>query len=673
MTLTDQDIQKISKQLRAEYDAGLKYRHDREKQWQEAEDQYFNKKKKSLKQRYNVPIPVVPGFVDTLLSKIDDPPTIKFEEGEEADYSAVLKVNALYEQERQKLDHDWDMIDLDGKKQAILYGRGINKFYAESKPKYHSCLETVDVYDFIADPVGGGDLEKHRFVMQDNIFKSKEELKTGVDLYSYDQSAVEKLINATKEDTLLNNDNSYRSKQNRIAAMNMDGLTYNYAGQSLYKMIEAGTTYNGQRYYVLFNYESGIILRCQPIEEVFKSGLWWFTSWATHRDLFNFWSKAPVDDILPLADMARILLNQELDNRLKRNFNQRAFDPNVFPNPAELTWKPDGLVAAKSGSSSMQPLANGMYQFETPELKGTINLVQYIDELLGQKTGITADAQGNSGQDKVGIYYGNLQQVADRLGLYNKSYKKNWQAIGRRYVWGLFEHLRSPEAVKIIGEKGLEWDELKRMEVNPEWNIKVVGGNAELAADEVKKKQMTDIFLTLQPDELQIISPRWRAEQKLRIAGVEEEDIRMAFDRENEGNREILAEASMAIQEIIAGKEAKLNRGANTSFIQKILDYATDTEALEPALVDKLYAYAEAHIPIAQENMARKAVQMMATQGVSPDSMATPPSTQLAQMNNAAPGAAPVPSANTSAPVPNTMAGTASQSASVAPSIAPTV
>lgn len=652
----DKEKEQIVKQCRAEYDAGLQFRHQREKDWKLAEDQYFNRQAKSLKQRYNVPIPIVPGFVETLLSKIDDPPTLKFEQGEEADYKATVKVNALYSQEAHAEDHDWDMIDLDGKKQAILYGRAINKFFAQSKPKYKSNLELVDVYDFIADPIGGGDLEKHRFLGQDNLFKSKEDLKQGVDFFGYDKKAVEKIINATSSDKLVDNDNLYRSKQSRMMALGLDGITYNYAGQSLFKFIEAGTTWKGERYYVLYNYETGLAVKCVPLKEVFKSELWWFTSWATHRDVFNFWSKAPVDDIVPLAEMVRALVNQELDNRQKKNWGQRAYDPEIFPNPSELQWKPDGLVATKSGLSKIMNIGNGIYQFETPELRGTIDLVNWIDNTIGQKTGVTADAQGSSEEDKVGIYYGNLQQVADRLGLYNKSYKKCWMAIGRRYVWGLFEHLRTPEAVRIIGEKGAEWEEVKRNEIDPHWNIKAEGGNAEMQADEVKKKRLQEIMATLAPDELAILSPRWRTETKLRVAGVEEDDIRMAFDIQNEGNREILSEASMAIQQIIKGKAPKLNRGANTAFIQKILDYATDTD-LKQTDYNTLIAYAEAHISIAQENMARKAVQMMAQKGIPPTEL------NAKQPLNS----------GTSAPAPSTPGGTASQSQELTPELAPNV
>ncbi len=654
----DSDKEQIIKTAREEYKAGLDYRHQREAAWKLAEDQYFNKQTKSLKQRYNVPIPIVPGFVETLLSKIDDPPALKFELAEEADYKAAQKAQAFYEAESSNEDHDWEMLDLDGKKQAILYGRAIYKFWAESKPEYKSNLKLIDVYDFVADPIGGGDGNKHRFSYEDNIFKSKEELKSVVEERGYDKEAVQKLINSTSEDKLVENDNIYRSKQSRMMALGIDGITYNYAGQPLYKLIEGFRTHNGKKYYVLFNYETGIAVKVCPLVEVFKSDLFPYPSWATHRDTFNFWSKAPVDDIVPLAEMARVLVNQELDNRQKRNWGMRGYDSSMVSDPAQLIWAPDRLVQFKNvGTKRIQ---DGIYQFETPELNGTINLVQYIDTIIGQKTGVTADAQGASEEDKVGIYYGNMQQVADRLGLYNKSYKKCWAAIGRRYLWGLFEHLRTPQAVKIIGEKGAEWDEIKRIEINPKWNIRVEGGNAEMAEDEVKKKRLQEIMSTLAEDELMITSPRWRAETKFRAAGVDEDEIRMAFDRENEGNREILAEASQMIQDCLAGKPYKVNRGANTAFLQKILDYATDTD-LPQEKYDKLMMIVEEHIPIAQENMARKAVQMMAQQGTMPGQLQQPPlppTEQLAQMDQ---------------PAPNTPQGTQSQSQQLTPELAPTV
>src|SRR5438045_7980843 len=85
----------IAKQCREEYNAGLMYRHDREKQWQLIEDFYFNRVKKSLKGKFNVPVPIIPGFVDTWQAKLAKPVTLAFDQGPDAaDYRAAKKATA---------------------------------------------------------------------------------------------------------------------------------------------------------------------------------------------------------------------------------------------------------------------------------------------------------------------------------------------------------------------------------------------------------------------------------------------------------------------------------------------------------------------------------------------------------------------------------------------------
>lgn len=616
--------ERIVDQVRQEYDNGLKFRHDRERQWQLIEDAYFNRVKKSLRGRFNIPVPIIPGFVDTWQSKMARHVTLKFKQQESADFKATEKTTALYAAQKTKGDLDWDMLDTDGKKQAAMYGRTIYSYMATSKPKYGSALELVDVYDFICSPIGGGHLENHRFVMRDNIFKDKEAVEEGVEAGLYNDKQAKKLFETTSKDMLVKTDGEYQSKANRFAALNLDNATYNYSGQNLYKFIEAGTTYKGKRYYVLFNYETGAWLRCQPLKEVFKSELWWFTSWATHRDNFNFWSKGPSDDMLPMAEMVRVLVNQEFDNRNKRNYGQRAYDPAVFDEPAELEFKQDGLVRVKSGTSAVQQIASGIYQFETPELNGTINLVEWIDGMLKEKTGVNSESQGKSEESKVGIAYLNVQQSAERTALVYESYVKCWQSIGRRFLWGLYEHMRGPLAVEIIGEKGAEWDEIARREIKTDWNIIVEGGQDKAQEDAIQAKQLVEMFSTMAPDELAVTSPKWRVQTKLRAIGRDEDDIRLAFDLAGEQNKEILAEASLMIQDCLKGKKVKLNRGANTAFVQKIVDYATDSE-LKQGEYDKLMALAEAHIPIAEENMARKAVQIRSQQGLPPSPLRPPP------------------------------------------------
>jgi len=273
-----------------------------------------------------------------------------------------------------------------------------------------------------------------------------------------------------------------------------------------------------------------------------------------------------------------------------------------------LYWRPDGLVRADTSKGS---ISSGIYTFETPEISGTIDLIAFMDSFLGRKTGITPEAQGAGEEtEKVGIYFGNLQQVADRLGLYNKSYREAWERLGERYAWGLKEHMTEKMMVKMIGETGVEWDELRRDEVQkaPELEIEISAGSAEIAANEAKAKKRENALMMLlkRPDLSAQLNQQWLIQQILKHGAFEEEEIRMALSKETV-NLELMSEASKAIQQILRGKTPKLNRGANTAFIQKIVDYAIDSD-VNFEIFKKLMDYANAHIPIAIENISRKIV-----------------------------------------------------------------
>ena len=621
IAFSDEDLAALSNQVMAEYLAGIQYKQGRVPAWQASEDAYFGKVKKALRGRFNVPVPIVPGFIDTLLAKIDDPPNLKFAGTREAQERLGRKIQAAYEIQSTNEDADWETIDLDSKKLACFSGRAIVKYFAESDPKYCGYLRVVDHYDFYCDPMGGGNLENHKFCGEDNIFKSKYDLRDGVKAGLYSKAQVAKLIAGITPAQVVENDNLYQNKANRFAALNLDSKNYNYAGQGLYRLCEAGTTFKGQRVYVLFDRTTGLIIRAKPLKEVFASGLWMYASWATHRDAFNFWSKAPVDDIRPVAEVMRILVNQELDNRQKKNWNQRAYDPEMFPNPAQLEFTPDGLVEVKSGTSRVTEISRGIYQFQTPELQGTINLVQWLDQYIGQKSGITPDAQGTSSEDKVGIYEGNVQAVADRIALYNRSYKKCWTAIGRRFVWGLKEHLTEKMAVKLTGEEGVEWDELGAKEIDPNIDIKVTGGSAEAQDNESRRQRRLETLTNISKDPslAGATSAKWRVEQMLLGADFTDEEVRQAMDTANFGNREVMAKAAEDIEDIIEGKKPKLYRGANTAYVQKIVDHATELDNDDEQLFNRLMAFAEAHMPIVTRNMARKAIAEGSKVGLTPD------------------------------------------------------
>lgn len=620
----------VTLQVREEYKAGLLYRRDREKAWQTIEDFYFNRVKKNIKGKFNVPVPIIPGFVDTWQSKLSKHIGLNFDQGaDSADYRAAKKATAFYQKIKSKDDYDHDMLETDGTKLAGLYGYAAYRYYAQSDGGYSSNLDLLDPYDFITDPMGGGVSERHRFLQIDNIFKSKEELKDGAERDYYDPGQVEKLINATESDKLVDNDNEYKSKQNRLMALGLDGISHNYAGQNLYKLKEAYTTWKGKRWRVVYEYSTGIWLRAVPLKEDFKSNLWPITAWHTNRDTFNFLSKSPCEDMLPLAEVIRVLVNQQLDNRNKQNYEMRGYDPAIISDPSQLEWRPDGLVEFKAGSAQLLgDMSRGIFQFKTDSLNGTIELASWIDNMIKEKTGVNSESQGQSDQSKVGIAYLNVQQSAERSRLTFESKTKCWIAIGKRFLWGLSEHMRGPEAVKIIGEKGYEEDKLHRFEINPEWDVQVSGIDDDKQKDAIQKKQLVEVIKTLTPDELAVTSPKWRFKVKMQSLDIPEDEMRMAFDMNDESTMEALSKASQMIQDCLEGKKYKPYRGANTAFVQKIIDFATDND-LPDDKYNKLMAIAEEHLPIAQENAARKAVQIQASKGMMQQAPQPSPTEQL--------------------------------------------
>jgi hypothetical protein len=656
----------IIKQLKKEFELGFDYKAGRLEDWHQTEDLYYGKVKKSLKGRFNIPLPIMSGFINTLISKIDDPPIIQFTQGNEADYRGTQKVQAFADKIRQKDDYDWDMIDIDGKKINSMYGRTIFKAYGEYDKNFNFCLSNTDVYDFYCDPLGGGDLENHSFCGENNIVKSKADLEEGAKSGLYDTKSVKSLLNNLDEAPEKKDDRNNEAEANRYYALDLDNKKFNYVAGGACRLVESGTTYKGQRLYCLWSYERGVLVRCELLKDVFKSNLWQWTSWASNRDIFNFWSLAPADDMRPIAEVMKILANQEFDNRHKQNWGMRAYDPAMFPNGAELQWRPNGLVAVRYGSSQVQAIGNGLYEFKTPQLGGTIDLVNWLNGFVGEKTGITAGAQGQSQDDKVGIYYGNLQQVADRLGLFNKSYVKAWKSVSRRFLWACKEHLNSPEAIKLIGADGVEWDKISKDDVNPGIDIMITGSNAQVQLDEIKKKRQLETLMSIEknPEQSKNITVKWLIEQKLTNAGYTIEEIRQATDVENFGNRDLMGKAAEAIEEIVEGKNAKPVRNANTAFLQKILDFAMDNTDEDQDLFNRLMAYIDLHYPIVIENMGRKLFQQTSTEALLRGQQGQNGQIPPAGMPNALTG-----QIMGEEPMPNTMGGTMERSMEMAPAI----
>jgi hypothetical protein len=600
----------IAQQAREEYEATLLYKNPRVLDWNKNYDLYALKKMPGPAGRANVNLPIMSGFIDTLESMIDDVPNVKFDPTSEGDLGLSKRITSFFTVDSGPSRGNWAWKDLMVKKNAAFTGRGIVKYFSTNKTtKYFSKLGVVDSYDFLIDPTCGGETEQvAKFLGQDNIFKDKWDLQNSGNT----SSQVNKLLSfSTDKDKKDNFDNSLRERASRYTSLGLDIETYAYYVNHSYRLTEWYTTYEGTRYYLLMDMASGIWVKCLPALEMFTvkhpeigDAYWPFASFAPKTDAFNYWSVAPADDIREINYICNTLVNQALDNRERINYNQRAYDTNVFKDAALLAWRKDGLVPATSTDGNIQ---NAIYEFKTSEMgiQGSVDLLTWFDRFAGQKTGVNADAQGGSQEDKVGIYFGNLKQIAGRMGLYNKSYANMYVSLGNLYINGLIDHLTEPEAVKIIGEKGVKWDEeLKGSDIKDKrFDIVVKGGSDELAIDEGLKRNKVE-FLTAE-GQSPLVNQKWNIRERMTILGFTESDIAAALNVNSDESQEIISEAANENEMIFRGEEVKPNKGATRGHIQKHVDFASK-EDLTKEVYEKIMAHIDAEIPIAVSNTSQE-------------------------------------------------------------------
>ncbi len=623
---------KLVKIAQQQLQTSVKYKQPRMEDVQKILDLYDLKTKKALKGRWNVPLPIMSGYVDTLLSKIDDAPKIKFSYQDIADMRRAAKVQAKWDQDAGSVGGRWAEKDRLAKKIAAIYGVAILKYFAfnDAEGKYQSHLEVVDPLDFECEPMGGQDLSKHEYKGQRNIFKTRSQLIKGATGKNpiYSRKAILQLIHVTGSEEYKNFEKLWVEKTERLKSLGFSPDQHSYMGVSTYNLTEwyMRDPESGQNWYLLFEPHSGIAVRSCPQEDVFESDTDPFDAWHTHPDAFNFWSKSPADDMKPIAEGMGVIFNQMLDAREKNTYSMRAVDPDVFPDISQLEWRPDGIAETRAGASSEQALSNAILEFKVEGMSesGTINLLEFMDQVAGLKTGVTASAQGETSDKTNGIYFGNLQQVADRLGIFNKAYSECWGRLGLKYYWGLREHIKNNKLmVKMIGSKGYNWVELVAEDTDPkqEFNIEVVGGQAQQQMDAIAKKTRADALLaiTQNPTLVARMNPDVLIEETLRNGQWEEAQIKRLMDLQSYNSEEIVSEAMEAVQDILEGKTPKENRGATTLFIQTITDFAYDAEDLDEQQFQAMVDFAEKHIPIATQNMMRNVRMQTAAMNALPE------------------------------------------------------
>lgn len=584
---------------------------------------YDGKTQKKLRQLFNVAIPVFPGMIDTLNAQYDTPIQLKYKEGDASDFFKVQKINGAFQMEIMDTSQNskWDPKLRMVRQHAIMTGRPVVRYTVTSDPEYKSEFELVNLKNFHFQPRGGYYLEKHLFCGEENVEKTKDELDEGVKSGIYDKKQVEDLISRCAEKDYLPDkyNQTYSDKLSRFKPLGLDPENHNFVGEAVYNCCEWILRMNGVRYYLLFHPWSKTWLRFEKWKDIDSSNLLPWKSYATHPDDENFLSKGYADDLYPAADAIVAMFNQEMTNREKKNFGARAYDKDMFTDVRKLDeaqHRPDALVPVDTKGGT-RPIANGIYQFQVGELGGTVNLIDWITGTLGRSTASTDINQGGE-QDankKASVTFAEQKSVSKRIGWGAQPFQEMMGDLGKAFIYGLKDHMPATMAIRLLGENGLEWDQITRLDLNTtkDVDVLIVSTDKEIQDSELKIQNREKALADIGADPMlaPVVNPQKRAEEILRSVGqYDDNEVAEFLDTKTYSDKKSLSKAAESIQSILRGQTPVLWYGATTAFMQKILDFASDNRSSLKDKYNILIDYAVAHKDIVVANMERKATDV---------------------------------------------------------------
>lgn len=638
---------KIATQVIDNWEKGTRPRFS---QIREYEENYLGKIRPRTSGRSNFPVPVLARYVDELKSRLDESPSLKV--GSNVSMNRKLigrKATALIADLKKPSKGNWDKNDRQSRRNAMFAGYSAVDFYSETNEgQFKLCFEPIHHTEFVFEIGGGNDLEKHMGVGRFPIWRTKSRLDTGARDGIYDKDQVTALAAKYNQSDFKRNLTFFQTRTEHLKALGIDVDNNSYAGQPTFPLAQMQLTLDfgegSERYLLTFDYMSGIWIRFKKLTDVFPSGFYSIDLWQTTEDE-EVTCKSPCDDIFPFAEGIRVKVNQLFDNHTKKIYGQRGYDPAYVPDPSQLIWKnADQLTRMKSPAG--KPIATGIYEFKTDDMTAsTLEFIKWMDGFLTSVVGINPNDVSEEVK-KVGVMFGQLQKTAARLGSQNKSFLEMWQRLGFRALYEMKQFLTEPQAIQVIGTRGVEWDHFVGAELeNPaDFDILAEGSNIELEMNEARKKAQGEVIQTIisDPDFKQELNPRAVVEYLLSGKGQfsSEQVVRM-MDKQNYGNEEMIGRADLACEEIIKGRAPKIYQGADIAFMQYILDFANKLDDSENEKKIILLSYGQSHRKIVMRNMASAAMEQLAAKGITPDMVKQPGQDPNAQPPQGPPPAGP--------------------------------
>jgi hypothetical protein len=499
---TDSSSEKISKLL-GEKKSGRIFQDRKHPDWDENYELYRNKVKTNrLTQRQAVNVPLMKETIKTILSGIDDPPTVTWKE-KSGDQMKEIIYQELWNEFTKRCK--WELVDLLDKKNVLLYGLSTKTLNVGKKG---IDLYVRDVYDVIYDPLMNPlDIETARFIVHQNKFKTLREIIADP---RYEQKGKDELKNfmLTPKGMVVSGQNKveWEKKQVRLRAMGVQDTQFPlFAGGDVIVNITEHLTNlwdtKTQKFvrHVVVYADNQFELMDETLEELTGSTKWPDIYWTEDIETNDIYPDSVADLVRVPNKIINVWISQQIENRTLQNFQMHWYDATIQGYQPQTYEPGPGRMLPAPGDPNktiMPVMINGLDE--------TFQAIDFLTKIVERGTGATAldkgqPEQGEQTLGEVKILVGKAMERGKTLSKFyrNAAYDLavKWDELMQANSFGSFKLYKTGRDGKVYEKTVYDKDWKSKAGYEPQ-----VASSSEQEADDTKSVQKWQFVLQQYPN-----------------------------------------------------------------------------------------------------------------------------------------------------------------------------
>lgn len=428
------DLDDLMMKLQREKKAAQEFQERKHADWNENYELSRNKVRTNrLTQRQAVNIPLMKETEKTILSRIDDPPSVDWKE-KSGDELKELIFQEIWDEQFRKGKFEWkDVLD---KKNVLRYGLS-TKMLNPKKDKVD--VQVLDVFDVVFDPLMNPmDIETARFIVRQNIFRSLREVLADE---RYTEEGKNKLkIWATTDAGLVQSTQNKEEMDERNERLKAMGV-----GEAEFALFAGGeVVVNLSEHFTLMwnakkkEFEKRVVVYADDCYELLNDKLedligvdfWPFVVWMEDPETNDIYPDS-VDDMVRVPNkLANIWFSQQAENRTLQNFQMHWYDATIQGYQPQ-TYEPGPgrmLPAPGDPNKTIMPVqVNGLDE--------TFNAIEFVTRIVERATGATAIEKGvgETGTQTLGEIEILVGKAMERASGITKFYRGSWYELAWKW------------------------------------------------------------------------------------------------------------------------------------------------------------------------------------------------------------------------------------------------